>query len=181
MTDRRHALAEKIRLAPESLDELKESVVDALVRKGVLVTVHIGRWRARHKLAPEDLGLDQKAARTLADALDLGHKLLLPRPTLEDLARLEAAGRANLARHSLDSRLGAFVSDEALPRFLEDHQALRRQYLGIQDSILEQLPRLRNAAVRRFEAAAREIFRRLHPDDAEPIFVTKYVDRALAH
>lgn len=180
-TDRRRALAETTGLPPESLEELKETVVDALVRKGVLVTVHIGRWRARHKLAPEDLGLDQKAARTLSEALDLGHKLLLPRPTLDDLARLESAGRANLARHSLDSRLGAFVSDEALPRFLEAHESLRRQYLGIRDNILEQLPRLRDAAVRRFEAAAKEIYRRLRPDAAEVVFVERYVDRALAH
>lgn len=181
MTDRRQALAEATGLPPESLQELKETVVDALVRKGVLVTIHIGRWRARHKLAPEDLGLDQKAARTLSEALDLGHKLLLPRPTLDDLARLESAGRANLARHSLDSRLGAFVSDEALPRFLEAHDGLRRQYLGIRDNILEQLPRLRDAAVRRFQAAAKEIYHHLHPDAAEAVFVEKYVDRALAH
>jgi hypothetical protein len=181
MTDRRQALAEATGLSPESLEELKETVVDALVRKGVLVTVHVGRWRARHKLAPEDLGLDQKAARTLSEALDLGHKLLLPRPTLDDLARLESAGRANLARHSLDSRLGAFVSDEALPRFLEAHERLRRQYLGIRDSIVEQLPRLRDAAVRRFQAAAKEIYNRLRPDAAETVFVEKYVDRALAH
>jgi len=181
MTDRRHSLAEATGLSADSLEELKESVVDALVRKGVLVTVHIGRWRARHKLAPEDLGLDQQAARALSDALDLGYKLLLARSTLQELARLESAARGNLARHSLDSRLGAFISDEALPKFLEAHDALRGKYLGIRDTIVEQLPQLRTEAARRFESAAHQIYQRLHPDLSETAFVDTYVARALAH
>ena len=87
------------------------------MRKGVLVTLHIGRWRARRKLDPEDLGLDPRASDAICQSIELGHKLLLPRATLDRLSRLESKGRANLARHSLDTRIGSFVPADGFPKF----------------------------------------------------------------
>jgi hypothetical protein len=58
MPARRTEIAQMVEIEPQALRDLKVSLIDALVRKGVLVSLHIGRWRARHKLDPEDLGLD---------------------------------------------------------------------------------------------------------------------------
>ena len=60
MSDRRTEIAQLVGIDPRAFRDLKASLVDALVRKGVLVSLHIGRWRARHKLDPEDLGLDPR-------------------------------------------------------------------------------------------------------------------------
>jgi hypothetical protein len=101
MSNRRTEIAQLVGIDPRALRDLKASLVDALVRKGVLVTLHIGRWRARHKLDPEDLGLDPCESDAIFRSIELGHKLLLPRATLDRLAQLESKGRANLARHCL--------------------------------------------------------------------------------
>ena len=87
MIDRRAEIAAIAGVAPERLRIIKESLVDALLRKGVVVRVHIGRWRARRRLRAEDLGLDSETARPLLEQIDLGTRLLLPRATLEKLDR----------------------------------------------------------------------------------------------
>ena len=142
MIDRRAEIAAIAGIAPERLRVVKESLVDALLRKGVLVRVHIGQWRARRRLRAEDLGLDPEAAKPLLEQIDLGARLLLPRATLEKSNRLESQGRGNLHRYSLDTRLGSFVPADALPRFFEAHQALRAQYFALRDEIVARLPRL---------------------------------------
>ena len=127
MSDRRTEIAHLVGIDPRALRDLKASLVDALVRKGVLVILHIGRWRARHKLDPEDLGLDPRTSDAIFRSIELGHKLLLPRATLDQLSRLESKGRANLARHSLDTRIGSFVPADGFPKFRETHEQLRAQ------------------------------------------------------
>jgi hypothetical protein len=51
-----------------------------LMPEGVLVSLHIGRWRARTRLAWRDLGieLDPDSAAEMQRVIDLGHKKLLP-------------------------------------------------------------------------------------------------------
>src|SRR5207302_5351730 len=97
--DRRAEIAALAGVAPERLRMIKESLVDVLLRKGVVVRVHIGRWRARRKLRAEDLGLDPETAKPLLEQIDLGTRLLLPRAMLEKLDRLESQGRSNLRRY----------------------------------------------------------------------------------
>ena len=73
MSDRRTEIAQLVGIDPRALRDLKASLVDALVRKGVLVTLHIGRWRARRKLDPEDLGLDPRTSDAIFRSIELGH------------------------------------------------------------------------------------------------------------
>jgi hypothetical protein len=169
-------------VAPERLHVVKESLVDALLRKGVVVRVHIGRWRARRKLRADDLGLDPEAARPLLEQVDLGARLLLPRATLEKLDRLESQGRSNLRRYSLDTRLGSFVPADGLPRFLEAHQALRAQYLAMRDEIVARLPSLQDEVKQACACAAETLYDALRTAAGvtRAAFVAQYVERALA-
>ena len=180
MSDRRTEIAHLVGIDPRALRDLKASLVDALVRKGVLVTLHIGRWRARHKLDPEDLGLDPRTSDAIFRSIELGHKLLLPRATLEQLCRLESKGRANLARHSLDTRIGSFVPADGFPKFRETHEQLKAQYLALRDHLAEMAPALKAEASERFAQAAREIYPRVAAEIGRDEFVERYVDRALA-
>jgi hypothetical protein len=180
MSDRRTEIAHLVGIDPKALRDLKASLVDALVRKGVLVTLHIGRWRARHKLDPEDLGLDPRTSDAIFRSIELGHKLLLPRAALDQLSQLESKGRANLARHSLDTRIGSFVPADGFPKFRETHEQLRAQYLALRDHLAEMAPALKADAAERFAQAAREVYPRVAADIGRDEFVERYVDRALA-
>jgi len=51
------------------------------MKEGVIVTLHIGHWRAKARLTYEDLGLPQAGAneeKVLEELLLLGEKFLLP-------------------------------------------------------------------------------------------------------
>ena len=182
MIDRRMEIAAIAGVTPERLQVIKESLVDALLRKGVLVRVHIGRWRARRNLRAEDLGLDPETAKPLLEQIDLGTRLLLPRATLEKLNRLESQGRSNLHRYSLDTRLGSFVPADALSRFLEAHQALRAQYFALRDEIIARLPGLQDQARQACARAAETLYDavRTAAGVTRGEFLAQYVDRALA-
>jgi hypothetical protein len=179
--DRRAELATLAGVDPAQLRELKESLVDTLLRKGVLVALHIGRWRGKHKLSPEDLGLDAEHTGAVLRTIELGHKLLLPRDTLDELSRLESAGRAALAKYALDTRIGAFLPADNLPKFLEAHDRIQAQYLAIRDELVDRADWLRDEARARFRAAAVELYRatRSVQQVPEPEFVETYVSRSL--
>ncbi len=178
---RREDIARALGEDPRQLRELKASIVDRLVREGVLVRVHIGRWRAMHRLSPQDLGLDPEAARHLLQQIELGSKLLLPRRVLADLDRLESRGRANLVRHSLDTALGPFVPATAFRSFKEAHEAARSQYFAIRDEILVRLPELRGQVAAAFRQAARDLWPAVQAraEMTQDAFTREYVERAM--
>ena len=51
----------------------------ALMREGVVVKLHVRRWRAKSRLDLNDLGLPSEADDLIGDLLNLGDKRLLPK------------------------------------------------------------------------------------------------------
>lgn len=179
---RRDEIAHRLGEDSGRLRELKTSIVDKLVRDGVLVRVHIGRWRATHRLTAEDLGLDPEIAKSLLQQVTLGWKLLLPRPILRDLNGLESRGRENLARHSLDTLLGPFMPASAFPEFKAAHEALEAAYRELRDNIAEHLDEIRSQVATTFATAAAELYPTVvpHVQVDRDAFVADYVARAMA-
>ena len=71
--------------------ENNPQLLSVLTREGVLIKVSVRYWRGTKKLKPEDLGLKQG---DVSDRLiSLGHKRLLPKDALSELALVE--GRAH--------------------------------------------------------------------------------------
>ena len=69
-----------------------QPLLDAICRRGVLVSTSVRYWRGCKKLAPEDLGLDPS---TVSDRLiQLGHKRLIPREALSRFALIESRTHA---------------------------------------------------------------------------------------
>ena len=72
-------------------DSNQNGLLSILTREGVLLKVSVSFWRGCKKLRPEDVGLERK---NLSDRLiSLGHKRLLPKDCLQELAVIE--GRAH--------------------------------------------------------------------------------------
>jgi len=71
----------------------------ALMREGIIVKLHVRRWRAKSRLNLTDLGLPSETDDTIGDLLNLGDKRLLPKDLGSRLEAIESAGRKCLERH----------------------------------------------------------------------------------
>ena len=175
------ALATSIGVAPAQIRTLRDSIVSQIASDGVLVRVHVGRWRATHQLSPEDLGLSPEVAQSLLRQIRLGAKLLLPKAMLTELSRLETLARGNLDRHAADTTLGAFVRASRFASFRDTHNDLAARYLALRDDLINRLDDIREELRHTFTEAAEALYPqvRRHTDVAWGEFVSGYVNRAL--
>src|SRR5581483_6415365 len=90
------------------------NLLSVLTREGVLIKVSIRYWRGCKKLKAEDLGLKQE---NLSDQLiSLGHKRLLPKDALADLAIVEGRAHALIEANTFPflNGLGHFLPNGKL-------------------------------------------------------------------
>ena len=83
-----------------------------LMREGIVIQLHIRRWRARAKLTFADLGLpvkDKRERAAFADLLNLGEKRLLPARYIKALDSIDSGARKCLDRYSYATFWGRFV------------------------------------------------------------------------
>src|SRR5690348_18290300 len=88
---RRAAIAQALGLPADAVHPVEPRWL-RLMQDGVLVALHIRRWRATARLTWEDLGLpganlpdDAGRVASLDDLLHLGDKRLLPKPYFDQL------------------------------------------------------------------------------------------------
>lgn len=134
----------------------ENTFLDALTRKGVLLSVSVRYWRARKKLAPEDLGLDPDS---VDDRLfSLGHKRLLPKEALARLALIESRAHA-LVDGSTFPFLGGIARYLPNPKLEETYarlNGLHGEFELCRDEFLTRYGTLREASLAEWrEAAAR--------------------------
>ena len=110
-----------------------------LMREGVIVTLHAGRWRAEREFNLEELGV---AARDNADGerlrkwFRLGSKRLLPARYLSRLDSLDTNARKWLTTCGMKTYWGTFVPADVYPRWKEAHQLRYEQpYFAERDEI----------------------------------------------
>src|SRR5215212_1015430 len=74
------------------MEHNNNDLLAVLTREGVLIKVSCRYWRGTKKLKPEDLGL--KEADVSDRLISLGHKRLLPKDALAELAVVEGRSHA---------------------------------------------------------------------------------------
>jgi hypothetical protein len=93
---------------------MDNSLLHVLTREGVLINVSVRYWRGCKKLRPEDLGLD---AEDVSNRLiSLGHKRLLPKDVLAELALIEGRAHALVEANTFPflNGLGHFLPNPKL-------------------------------------------------------------------
>src|SRR3954463_15958847 len=90
------------------------NLLSVLTREGVLIKVSVRYWRGTKKLKAEDLGL--KEADVSDRLISLGHKRLLPKDALSDLALVEGRAHALMESNTFPflSGLGHFLPNARL-------------------------------------------------------------------
>jgi hypothetical protein len=164
-----------------------------LMREGIVIQLHIRRWRARAKLTFADLGLpvkDKRERAAFADLLNLGEKRLLPARYIKALDSIDSGARKCLDRYSYATFWGRFVPCTAYTEWKEQNEIYRQRYFKIRDEIVEHHDRIVANLLDGYAVAARAAYRRLNALDpeamtngeyaAEDDFVDAFMDRIVA-
>jgi hypothetical protein len=130
------------------------TLLDALCAKGVLLSVSVRYWRARTRLAAEDLGLQR---RQVSDRLiALGHKRLVPREALATLALIESRAHALVEERSFPFLNGVarYLPNDQLAEVNASLAELGREFGLARDAFIADYDRLRQEALAEWTQAA---------------------------
>jgi hypothetical protein len=157
-----------------------------LMREGVLVRLHIGRWRARASLRWRDLGIAPgrgEEEQVLHELLELGHKFLLPRDDVRELDSIDSSARKWLERCAFRTYWGFFVPVTAYAGWKEKNEAFHRQYLALRDRMAANYDETVARVLAKYHVAARAAYRRLqalHPGAVQELgpgeFAVRFVE-----
>lgn len=121
-------------------------LLHALTREGVLINVSIRFWRGCKRLLPEDLGL--QSSQVSDRLIHLGHKRLLPKEALKDLALVEGRAHALIDANTFPflHGLGHFLPNPKLAEVSERLKELEREFWTARDAFMSRYSRLRDDA-----------------------------------
>lgn len=153
-----------------------------LMKQGVLVSLHVSRWRARAVLAYDDLGLKAPAPderKAVERQISLGLKYLLPKSWIDRFSAIEQGARNALTNNSFATYWGAFVTAASFERLESDLQRFQANYYAARDELIENWDRVRFDLADEYRASARMSYRNMNIDADEDEFVERYVSRIL--
>ena len=132
-------------------------LLSILTREGVLIKVSVSYWRGCKKLRPEDIGLERK---DLSDRLiSLGHKRLLPKDTLANLAVIEGRAHALVEANTFPflNGLGHFLPNAKLGEVTGKLEEMQREFWAAKDEFLEKYSSLRESASKEWRKMAEKL------------------------
>jgi len=132
-------------------------LLDVLTRQGVLVNVSIRFWRGCKKLRPEDIGLD--AAKLSDRLIHLGHKRLLPKDALKELALVEGRAHALIEQNTFPflNGLGHFLPNAKLAEVTDKLKELEGEFRQAMDRFLGRYAALRAEAAKEWRQMAQRL------------------------
>ena len=162
-----------------------------LMREGVLVRLHIGRWRARTSLRWRDLGIKPgrgEEEQVLHELLELGHKFLLPRDDVRELDSIDSSARKWLEKNAFRTYWGFFVPVTTYADWKAKNEEFRRRYLEVRDRMAANYDETVARVLAKYHVAARAAYRRLralHPETMQEVgetgFAARFVDEVSRH
>ena len=143
-------------------------LLSVLTREGVLINASVRYPRFHKKLSPADLGLepDQVSERLMS----LGHKRLLPKEALADLALVESRTHALVEKSTFPflGGIGHFLPNAKLVEVQEQLNAQSLNFHQARDRFLDDYRELRSRALDEWRDATRQIAKTR--DEAECLF-----------
>jgi hypothetical protein len=143
---------------------IQEPQWDQLMQAGVVIKLHISRWRAEKRRSLSDMGVTlddadvEKAWSDFLDPSDLGAMKLLPVPTVRALNSKENAARAALRAASINTHWGFFLPVARFSEWLETDKKRQADYLKLRDEIVAQYDEIREHARLAYLDAAKGVY-----------------------
>jgi hypothetical protein len=173
-----------------SVSVIQEPQWDTLMQAGVVVTLHIGRWRAEKRRNLGDMGIVlgdaevEAAWSTFLDSSDLGAMKLLPVPIVRAMNSKENAARAALRSYAIKTRWGYFLPIARFPEWLESDRRRERDYLAFRSQISGSYDEIRQNARRAYLDAAKGVYweqnKKPVGSDVPWVFREEYCDKHMA-
>ena len=132
----------------------------ALMREGVVVKLHVRRWRAKSRLDLTDLGLPTEADDLIGDLLNLGDKRLLPKDLASRLEAIESAGRKALERNGYSTFWGTFIPASNFEAWKTENDTHKQRYLDARNELRDSYSDIVAQLTDAYRGAARAAFRR---------------------
>ena len=135
----------------------ENGLLSILTREGVLIKISVSYFRGTKKLCPEDLGLERK---NLSDRLiSLGHKRLLPKDCLQELALLEGRAHALIENNTFPflNGIGHFLPNPKLAEVKEKLDELEKEFWAAKTRFLEKYGTLRQDAAKEWRKMAEKL------------------------
>jgi hypothetical protein len=132
-------------------------LLSIITREGVLIKVSVSYWRGHKKLRPEDIGLERK---NVSDRLiSLGHKRLLPKDCLQELALIEGRAHALVETNTFPflNGLGHFVPNSKLAEVTAKLEELEGEFWAAKKRFLEKYTSLRQSASKEWRKMAEKL------------------------
>lgn len=141
-------------------------ITSDIFNTGVVVNLHVQRWRALTTLSPQDLGLSTND-KVQKELMSLGNKILLPKSTLSELDSIENSARQNLAKHSIHVPWGYFVPDHLFESWNKKNTEIKEQYLSTGSDIVNCLDDLYKEVITSYKKYAATAYSTYSKDSSE--------------
>jgi len=164
-----------------------------VMQQGVVVELHISRWRGKVRLDLSDLGLPAEAEDDLYSHLvSLGYKKLLPKKRTKQgkdisyvdlLDNLESSARKWLVANSYQTHWGRFVPYTMYAGWKEKNEQLRKEYFGLRNEICSCYDDIVNSLKIEYGAMAMAAYRRNAAliTGRERLTEREFIDRFIKH
>ena len=161
------------------------------IQQGVLVDLHIGRYRAQVSMTLEDLGI-QPATQAERDALErtinLGRRFVLPKETVMRAQEIEGRSRQWLLKNAFKTTWGYFIHVSRYQQWRTRQLEIEQEYMDLADEIERTYPQLMGIVTRDYVTLGLQVWDRLLPQrpdrdtvtvDTKRAWVGNFVRRAL--
>lgn len=160
----RDALAAKLAVSSSDVRTVKADWVQ-LMQDGLVVSLHIRRWRMTARLTLQDLGLDdeENAAEqaVLDEIMQVGEKYLFPAKYKNAAASIDAGARQAIKKYGYKTYWGYFVPATAWVEFKDQMEEYKARYLALRDEIYSNWGESVGTTLYNFRVAARAAYKRL--------------------
>lgn len=181
-------LAEVLGEAPSEISALNPRWTQ-LMKEGVIVSLHIRRWRATASLSEADLGIGNTDEDELQEIMKLGDKFLLPVSIIKQLNSIDAGARTLLAKSGYKTYWGYLIPVTKYQDWKADNQVFIDRYYELREYIFDNWNTITDDLVLEYTEAARKAYRRRRALDPgtmgnedwanEDEFIDHFIDRVL--
>lgn len=160
--DQRNAIAEALGINPDEIKATNPHWAD-LLKEGVIVELHLRRWRGQATLNLDDIGVPINGEEQLySRLLSLGSKRLLPKALSDEMDAIDSAARKCLLRYGLKTYWGQFVPVTAFEDWQEENCRYEQRYQAVRQQIRDEYEQIVALVMDDYAEAARAAFRRRH-------------------
>ena len=167
--------------------DISEDWALALMERGIIVRLHISRWRAVAPLKYDELGIafsDSDAVDFMKKYISLGHEKLLPPSVMWEISNLERKARTCLRNHSFDTNWGKFIPYASFLNWKEENDAIKEEFYEFSRRMGVNYDDIIREVQAQYRKMGEDVWKRLYPKDTKPPsesfltnFVTKITDK----